>query len=202
MPALHLPSTKPPKKLMKAPKNTVANKDSSRSAGILSRTIEPSGGISALLILLILSATPFFPLRAQQPPSQEAAPRMTGRYHFLGPEDVLAVLEEEGIVKGYIDVYEGENESDAILSYQIMIGSRKGNHVQFRTRKIHEKYYRFSGNVERGAGKKPGSPDYLQLSGILETVTENSVTGEQKVQKQQVVLKSFGKDERPPEPTC
>lgn len=178
---------------MKAAKD----KNSDQGASVISSMIGRSGGISALLILLILAASPSFPLRAQQPPSQETAPKMTGRYHFLGPEDVLAILQEEEIVKGYIDVYEGESESDAILSYQITIGSRKGNQVEFRTRKIHEKYYRFSGTVERGVGKKPGDPDYLQLTGELETTTENSVTGEQKTQKQPVTFKSLGKNEGP-----
>lgn len=124
---------------------------------------------------------------------------MTSRYHFLGPQDTLAILQEENTLKGYIDVFQGEAESDAVLSYPLTIGSRNGNQVSFRTRKIHEKYYRFNGTVKRGTGKKPGDSDYLQLTGRLETITSNSVTGTNKVGTQQVVLKSLGKDEGMPD---
>jgi hypothetical protein len=144
--------------------------------------------------LLLLSAALVYPQEASQ-----SVPKMTGRYHFLGPQDTLAILQEEDLLKGYIDVYPGENESDVILSYPITIGSRHGNQVEFRTRKIHEKYYRFQGKVERGTGIKPGDPDYLRLVGELQIITQNSVTGEQKVEKQQVVLKSIGKSEGPPQ---
>ena len=141
--------------------------------------------------LLLLAGTTLL-LRAQQ---SSSIPSLTGRYHFLGPEDTLALLQEETLLKGYIDVFQGETESDALLSYPLIIGSRSGNHVSFRTRKIHEKYYRFSGTVERGTGNKPDDRNYLQLAGQLETVTSNSVTGATKVEKQTVVLKSMGKNE-------
>lgn len=125
------------------------------------------------------------------------APHMTGRYHFLGPEDVLSILQEEDLIKGYIDVY--DSDSDDVLSYQITIGSRKGDQVDFRTRAIHEKFFRFSGTVERGTGKKAGDTDYLELRGTLQTITLNSVTGEQKDVRQQVVLKSIPPGEGPPD---
>lgn len=124
---------------------------------------------------------------------------MTGRYHFLGPEDTLSILQEEDVLKGYIDVFEGDSESDDVLSYQITIGSRNGNHVAFRTRPIHEKFYRFNGTVERGEGKKPSDPDYLQLNGDLTTVVLNSVTGQQKTVSQRVILKSIPRGQGPPD---
>ncbi len=148
---------------------------------------------------LCISLLALFAVSAYPQDASQSVPRMTGRYHFLGPQDTLAILQEEDLMKGYIDVYPGENESDVILSYPITIGSRHGNLVEFRTRKIHEKYYRFQGKVERGAGSKPGDPDYLRLVGELQIITENSVTGERKVQTQQVVLKSMGKNEGPPQ---
>ncbi|MGH9344359.1 MAG: hypothetical protein ACRD19_11430 [Terriglobia bacterium] len=147
-----------------------------------------------LLLLAILAAVPT--IEAQATPT---VPRMTGRYHFLGSEDSLSILQEEDLLKGYIDVFEGETESDDVLSYPITIGSRKGDHVEFKTRAIHEMFFRFDGTVERGAGKKPGDPDYLQLDGELQTITLNSVTGEQKTVKQQVVLKSIPRGEGPPD---
>lgn len=148
-------------------------------------------------IFLILACTAAF-AAAQQPASPQA-PRMTGRYHFLGPEDTLSILQEGNILKGYIDVYTAPNESDAILSYPLVIGSRNGNKVQFKTGTIHEVFYRFSGTVGRGAGRKPSDPDYLQLTGNLEMIEKNSVTETQKVQKQAVVFKSIPRGEGPPE---
>lgn len=155
-----------------------------------------------LLVLILsvlaplLASSPASILLAQQ--SQASVPVMTGRYHFLGPEDELAILQEETMLKGFIDVFQGENESDAILSYQVTEGSRNGDGVEFTTRAIHEKYYRFTGTVERGKGKKPGDPDYLQLVGVLETCTNNSVTGKTRVGRQSVLFKSMGKGEREP----
>lgn len=152
--------------------------------------------LSAAICLLV--APPAIDVSAQQA-QQAAVPRMTGRYHFLGPEDSISILQEGALLKGYIDVFPGEDESDALLSYAISIGSRKGDQVEFRTRTIHELYYRFSGTVTRGSGKKPSDADYLRLTGDLQTVTSNSVTGTNSVQKQAVVFKSIPRGEGPPD---
>ncbi len=120
---------------------------------------------------------------------------ITGKYHFLTADDTLALLEEEGVLKGYIDVYQGEDESDAILSYNILQGSRKKDHVEFRTNEIHRKYYRFSGKVERGSGHEDSDADYLRLVGDLEIVTVRGDKGEESVERKRVIFKSFGKSE-------
>lgn len=131
-------------------------------------------------------------LKAQSAASQESD--ITGDYEFLQPYNTLAILQEDQMLKGYIDVLQGQSESDAILSYPITIGERNGDRVQFRTRKIHEMYYRFSGTVQRGKGKKKGDPDYLELVGELQTITTNSVTNQEAVDKTQVVFKFKGKN--------
>ena len=118
---------------------------------------------------------------------------ITGDYEFLQPYNTLAILQEDQMVKGYIDVLQGESESDAIISYPITIGEIKGDHLDFRTRTIHAMYYRFSGTVQRGQGKKKGDPDYIELSGELQTIQHNSVTNQDKIDRQQVVFKSKGK---------
>jgi hypothetical protein len=117
---------------------------------------------------------------------------ITGRYEFLGPHDTLAVLEDAGKLKGYIDVYQGEEESDYLLSYQITLGWRKDGHIEIKTATIHRKYYRFKGTVERGKGRKEGDPDYLRLVGEVEAVTIHGDSGEESAQKTEVVLKSLG----------
>jgi hypothetical protein len=146
-------------------------------------------------LLLAVLSTAAIVARAQTTPTANRAPVMTGRYHFLAAQDELAILQEETMLKGFIDVVQGPNESQDFLSYPITIGSRHGNQVSFRTRTIHEKYYRFAGTIERGKGKKIGDPDYLQLTGVLETITSDSVTGQHQVIRQSVVFKSYGRNE-------
>jgi hypothetical protein len=121
---------------------------------------------------------------------------ITGKYHFLSADDTLGILEEEGKLKGYIEVLQGEEESDAVLSYDIVSGSRKNERVEFKTNTIHRKYYRFSGKVQRGSGHQPNDPDYLRLVGELETVTVKGESGQESVERRHLILKSFGKSER------
>jgi len=152
-------------------------------------------GHSVVLVLATLVlASGAHRLKAQP---QDEIDDITGKYHFLSPDDTLAILEEEGKLKGYVDVYQSEEESDAILSYPITLGSRTRNHVEFKTGKIHEKYYRFTGAAERGSGSKDGDPDYLRLVGDLEIVTLKSATGQESVERRRAVFKSIGKNERP-----
>jgi hypothetical protein len=120
---------------------------------------------------------------------------ITGKYHFLSADDTLGILEEEGKLNGYIEILQGEEESDAVLSYDIVSGSRKNDHVEFKTKTIHRKYYRFSGKVERGSGREPNDPDYLRLIGDLETVTIKGDRGQESVERKHLILKSFGKSE-------
>jgi hypothetical protein len=119
---------------------------------------------------------------------------ITGRYHFLNADGVLAILDEEGKLNGYIDIIQGEDESDSILSYPISEGSRKKNQVEFKTRKVHQKYFRFSGTAERGEGHVDPDPDYLRLVGDLEIVTVKGESGEEAVQRMHVIFKSVGRD--------
>lgn len=122
-------------------------------------------------------------------------PDITGSYQFLSADDSLGLLEEEERLRGYVDVVQGGDESDSVLSYTLE-GTRKVNQVEFKTKTIHRKYYRFSGRVERGDAKTEKEPDYLRLTGTLETVTVNGETGEESVQRTNVIFKS----QRPQKP--
>ena len=152
-------------------------------------------GLFAWLPVLLLFASPGRALRAQK--GAEPIDDMTGKYHFLAADDTLAILEEEGALHGYIDVYQGEEESDAILSYPITTGSRKKDNVELKTGTIHRRYYRFEGKVERGAGHTPKDPDYLRLTGDLEIITVRGDSGSEAVDRRRVIFKSMGKGERP-----
>jgi len=121
---------------------------------------------------------------------------VTGKYQFLSPDDTLGILEEEGKLKGYIEVLQSENESDDVLNYEFISGSRKNDVVEFKTKTIHRKYYRFSGKVERGSGRQPDDPDYMRLVGELETVTVKGDSGQESVERKHLILKCLGKCEQ------
>jgi len=147
----------------------------------------PAGAMGATLVTVLGRAA------AQ---AAENIDDITGKYHFLSADDTLGILEEEGNLKGYIEIVQGEEESDVVLTYDITLGSRKKDHVEFKTNTIHGRYYRFSGKVERGSGRGSDDPDYLRLVGDLETVTVKGDTGQESVGRKHLVLKSLGKSER------
>src|SRR5260370_21835393 len=130
-------------------------------------------------------------------PLKDEIEDITGEYHFLSPDDTLALLEEDGKLKGYIDVYQSEEESDTVLSYTITSGWRKQDQVEFKTSKIHQRYYRFAGRVERGRGQEEKDQDYLPLVGDLEIVSITAADGGESVNRVHAVLKSMGKAEKP-----
>jgi hypothetical protein len=130
--------------------------------------------------------------------ANENVPDITGEYHFLSPDDTLAILEEEGQLKGYIDVMQPSTESDDVLSFPIELGTRQGNQVTFKTRKIHERYYRFTGTAERGRGSKPDDADFIRLVGTLEIISTDQ--GQEHVAQQSEVFKSKSKAEREEDP--
>jgi hypothetical protein len=136
------------------------------------------------------------PYRRAAAQGVESIDDITAKYHFLSPDDTLGILEEEGKLKGYIEILQGDEESDDVLNYEIVSGSRKKDHVEFKTNTIHRKYYRFSGKVERGSGHQPDAPDYLRLVGDLETVTVKGESGQESAEKKHLILKCFGKSER------
>ena len=148
----------------------------------------------AFVLAVCVSFLPATSPNAQQ--GNEQVRDASGEYHFLTADDTLALLEEDGKIKGYVDVYQGEEESDTLLSYPITIGSREKNHIQFKTVKIHQKYYRFSGLVERGKGHEEGDPDYLRLVGDLEILTVKADTGQESAERRHVVFSSKGKSEK------
>lgn len=139
----------------------------------------------ALLALALLAR----PLAARE----EMLPDLTGTYDFLGADDSLGLLEEDGRLRGYLDVAQGEDESDAVISYSLE-GRRHLNQIEFKTRTIHRRYYRFSGHLKRGEGKTERDADFLRLAGTLEIVTVDGETGKESVERRDVIFKS-----RPPQ---
>ena len=164
--------------------------DTCRLGGAFTPAITAVVGLAIFAALIL----PSLCLRAQEEGS--AVDDMTAKYHFLSADDTLAILDEEGRLKGYIEVAQPDEESEDVLSYDIVEGSRKKSHVEFRTNRIHGKFYRFSGTVVRGKGHEPKEPDYFRLTGDLVVVTVKAETGKETPQTFRVELKSFGKSER------
>ena len=150
---------------------------------------------NTLGLLVVFLLLPYCQHELQAQRESDDIDDITGKYHFLSADDTLAILEEEGKLKGYIDVYQSEEESDAILSYPITLGSRSKDHVEFKTGTIHQKYYRFTGTAERGSGHEPADPDYLRLVGSLEIIIAKGDAGQEAVDRRRVVFKSKGKTE-------
>ncbi len=146
------------------------------------------------ILVCSVAAAPLSSFASEQ--AGEEIQDITNKYHFIAPEDTLALLDEEGKLHGYVDVFQGEEESDAVLSYTITLGRREKDRVEFKTSKIHQKYFRFSGTVQRGAGHDEGDPDYLELAGDLEIVTVHAGSEKEIVERRHLILKSFGKSER------
>ena len=152
---------------------------------------------SAIVFTIILATSAFSVHQVRAQDEEQPIDDISAKYHFLSADDTLAILEEEGKLKGYIEVTQPAEESDDILTYDIVDGSRQKNHVEFRTNRIHEKSYRFSGTVERGKGHEEKDSDYLRLTGDLQIVTFNSDTGKESVQGMRVTFRSIGKAESP-----
>jgi hypothetical protein len=140
-----------------------------------------------LFIGLIAILAPDFAAALSSPGSD--VPDMSGEYEFLTSQNTLGILEEEGKLKGYIDVAQGEDESDTVLTFQIMQGTRQGDQVQFKTGKIHERYYRFSGTVQRGHGRTDHDADFLRLVGDLETIHIDPAGGQEHVERRNETFK-------------
>lgn len=143
------------------------------------------------LVLMVLGAW-------SAPRPQEAGNKIdeiNTEFRFLGPQDTLLLHEEEGKLSGQIDAYQNSDESDDILTYDLTLGSRKNDHVEFKTAEIHRKYFRFSGAVERGSGHEEKDADYLRLVGNLEIISVHGDSGEESVERKQVVLKSLSASE-------
>ena len=144
---------------------------------------------AALFISVFLPVSIASAQTSPKPPDEIA--EINKEFQFLGPDDSVLIHEEEGTLKGQIDIFVGEDESDDVLSYVLTVGTRSGSHVEFKTAKVHQRYFRFSGEVQRGSGNKEQDEDYLRLVGNVETVTVDGATGKETTETKHVVLKSL-----------
>ena len=119
---------------------------------------------------------------------------ITGRYSFLKADDLLGILDEDGELRGFIEVFQEDEESAELFSYNISRGSREGDQVTFKTDTIHSTTYRFSGKVQVSRERKPNQRGYMLLVGILRVDTRVPATGEEKTEEKKVVLESLASE--------
>ena len=96
------------------------------SHSIIPRTAARYSNKALLLFVLPLSIYAWHGPPAQQPENQ--IDEINTEFHFLDGDDILLLHEEERKLKGQIDAYQNEDESDAVLSYAITLGSRRDDH--------------------------------------------------------------------------
>src|SRR5260370_38838400 len=101
------------------------------------RNITPPQLIKGLLCGVVIAFCVTVLLKGRVPQNGgDEIPDITNEYQFLSAEDTLALLEEDEKLKGYIDVHQSDEKSDAILTYNLVSGCRKGSHEKFKTSKI------------------------------------------------------------------
>lgn len=166
------------------------NPAAGRSASSLQRA--GTWGAVAVAILLGITFGQYAQLKAQT--GKVTAADVTGYYQFQA-SDTLAILDVHGKLQGHVDIFEPNDAPKPVLSYNITHGWIKGNRLEFTTQKVYGKRYRFSGAVERGAGKAPGDYDYFQLAGNLKTIVDNPATGKIKVDSCHAVFRLLAQDE-------
>ena len=119
---------------------------------------------------------------------------ITGRYSFLEPDDLLGILDEDGELRGFIEVLQGKDESDDIFSYTITRGVREGNQINFKTDTIHGITYRFSGKVQIGKARNPTQRGFMLLVGTIQIEKNVSLAGKGKTEERRVVLESLASE--------
>ncbi len=147
--------------------------------------------IAAGMVALAMILGPRPGLEAQTAKSRTV--NITGYYGF-GLGNTLALLDQHGSLQGHVDVFVPLQKPTPVLSYNITAGSVNRNQLEFQTQEVDGKRYRFSGKVERGAGKEPDDYDYLELAGNLETITSKSSAGNRKIDRRHIVFKSLAQD--------
>ena len=116
---------------------------------------------------------------------------ITGRYSFLKTDDLLGILDEDGELRGFIEVLQEDDESDDIFSYTITRGIREGNHINFKTDTIHGITYRFSGKVQINKSRDPTQRGFMLLVGTIRIDKNLSLAGKGKTEERRVVLESL-----------
>ena len=119
---------------------------------------------------------------------------ITGRYSFLKPDDLLGILDEDGELRGFIEILQEDDESDDIFSYTITRGVRKDNQINFKTDTIHGITYRFSGKVQISKKRNPTQRGFMLLVGTIQIEKNKFLDGKGITEERKVVLESLASE--------
>ncbi len=145
-----------------------------------------------VVILLMLASAAAWP---QAAPPKPTTNDYSGMYSFLREGEFVEVdVEPDGKVGGFISRYgDGGSDRGAFLDHLFTQGSLHGNKLAFTTRSVHGVSFEFSGDVQRGEGKLPGSEGYWVIKGTLKRITEDK-DHNKTAQEREVTFKSFPAD--------
>jgi hypothetical protein len=125
---------------------------------------------------------------------QAALSDISGMYTFLREGEFVQLTVEDGKLAGYLSRF-GDTDSDReqIIEQFFEKTSLEGDRLSFNTKKVHGRWYDFTGTVTVAAGEKPEQEGYRVIKGTLIQHTSDA-QGAEKAQQRQVEFKSFPPD--------
>lgn len=117
---------------------------------------------------------------------------ISGLYSFVrSGETVQISVQPDGSVEGYISrMGDGESDRGQMLDMMFEKASLKGDHLEFRTKKVHGAWFEFKGRVGRGEAQSRDKEGYFVIRGTLTSVKED-VNGKPIPLATEVEFKSF-----------
>jgi hypothetical protein len=136
--------------------------------------------VSVLLLTTVLSV------------AQAAKQDISGLYSFVhNPETVQINVQPDGSVNGYVShLADGDADRGQMLDMMFEHASLHGNHLEFKTKKVHGVWFEFKGEVQRGKAQSHDAEGYYLIRGTLTTVRED-VSGKPTPMASEVEFKSF-----------
>ena len=136
--------------------------------------------------------------QAEHPQAQQSTADdddISGMYAFLREGEFVQISLEAGKVTGFVSRY-GDSDGDkgAFLDQFFSKAELAGKNLSFTTKPVHDLWYEFVGEIDRGTAKTVTDEGYRVLRGKLTQFTTDS---SKKVlsKTRQVEFKSFPKDE-------
>ena len=156
---------------------------------------------SATILLLLWFAMRCFavsPLSAQNsgnPAPGRPVEDYSGMYAFLQEgEFVQITVDDRGAVTGLVSRYgDAKGDKREFLEQFFKEGKLAGSRLSFTTKTVHDVWYDFQGEVERGDAQSAGEEGYYVLKGKL-TQYNTGANKKTTSKSQTVALKSFPKD--------
>jgi hypothetical protein len=129
--------------------------------------------------------------------SAEPGEDITGIYSFVHEGEFVQIEANDGHITGVVSRFKNEDvEKPAFVDQFFEEAKLEGSIFSFRTKPAADGvWFEFSGRVEHGAAKAPGSEGYWSVKGTLtEHHDANGVAGKVADKVHELTLKSFPED--------